>query len=86
MFFNLPYIFNPIYNQQLREIFAPPNKNTVAVYKQITLLIICSISSRLETLLKITGDTIQVSNIPVLTKCFKKVNFSPQILPLLYII
>jgi len=44
----------------------PPTHNTVGVHKPITLLIFYYISSRLVTLLKVTGVPIQVSNIPVL--------------------
>lgn len=79
MCFNLPNIFNLMYIQQRREIFPLPSKNSVAVYNQVTPLIIYYISSRVVILLKVTGATIQVSNIPVLTICFKEVNFTSSV-------
>jgi hypothetical protein len=51
----------------------------VGVCNQITLLILYYIISRLVTLLKVTDATIQVSDILVVTVCFKLINFSFQI-------
>ena len=51
--FSLPNIINPIYIQDLREIFPQPGQNTVAVCNQITLLILYFISPRPVALLKI---------------------------------
>src|SRR5215510_8418508 len=56
-------IINPICIQYLRESVPPPSQNTVAVGKQITLLILHSISSRLVILLKVNEAPIQVSDI-----------------------
>jgi hypothetical protein len=56
-----------------------PNQNTVGVYKQIILLIIYYISSRLVTLLKVTDAPVQVSNIFYPTVSFKLRNFSFQL-------
>jgi hypothetical protein len=57
----------------------PPNQNTVVVCNKITLLILYYSSSRLLTLLKVIDAPIQVSDILVLTVCFKFINFSFQI-------
>jgi len=54
----------------------PSSQNTVGVCNQITLLILCYISSRLITLLKVIDAPIQVPNILDLTVCFKFLNFS----------
>ena len=51
----------------------PPSHNTVGVCNQITLLILCYISSRLVTL------PIKVSDIFDLTVSYKFINFSLQI-------
>jgi len=80
MYFCLPNITNPTYIGELREIVHPPSQNTVGVCNQITLLIPHSIISRLVTLLKITDDPIQVSDIFDFTVSFKFINFSFQVL------
>jgi hypothetical protein len=46
-----------------REIIPPPSQNTVAVCKQITLLVLYYVSSRLVTLLKVIDSSIQFSDI-----------------------
>jgi hypothetical protein len=46
---------------------SPPNQDTVGICKQITLLIISYVSSRLVTLLKVTDAPIQIPNIFYLT-------------------
>jgi len=51
----------------------------VGVCNQITLLIVCYISYRLVTLLKVIDAPIQVPNIFYLTVSFKFLNFSSQI-------
>ena len=51
----------------------------MAVCKQITLLTLCYISSRLETILKFVDAPIQIRNIFYLTVSFKFLNFSSQI-------
>jgi len=58
-----PNITNPMYIQQLREMVPPPSQNTVGICKQITLLILYCISSRLITLPKFIDARIQVPNI-----------------------
>ena len=50
MYFCLPYITNPMYSEQLRQMVPPPNQNNVAVCNQLTLLILKYISSKLVTL------------------------------------
>jgi len=45
----------------------PPSQDTVGIFKQITLLILYYISSRLVTLLKVIDAPIQVPNIFYLT-------------------
>ena len=64
-------------------MFPPPSQNTVAVCKQITLLILYYISFRLVTLLKIIDSPIQVPIKFDLTVSFKFLNFSSQIFLLL---
>ena len=68
-----------MYSEQLREMVPPPAQNTVGVCNQITLLILYYIISRLVTLLKITDDPVQVSDIFYLTVSFKFFNFSFQL-------
>ena len=63
----------PLYIEQLREMVPPPSQNTVAVCNQITLFILCYISSRLVTLLKII-DALYKSLI-----FFRFINFNFQI-------
>jgi len=65
-----------MYIQKLREIIPPPSQNIVVVCNQITLLMLYYITSRLVTLVKVTDAPIQVSDILVLTVCFKFINFS----------
>ena len=71
-----------MYIQRLREIIPPPSQNIVGVCNQITLLMLYYITSRLVTLVKVTDAPIQVSDILVLTVCFKLINFSFLTLPL----
>ena len=70
---------NPMYYKQLRDVIPPNSQNVEGVCNHITLLIL---SSRLVTLLKVTDAAIQISDILVLTVCFKFINFSFQIFPL----
>jgi hypothetical protein len=58
----------------------PPSQDTVGVCNQIAFLILYYISSRLVTVFKVIDAPIQVSDILVLTVCFKLINFSFQIL------
>ena len=44
----------------------PPSQNTVGVCKQITILILHYISSRLVTIIKVTDAPIEVPNIFIL--------------------
>jgi len=67
------------YMEELREMINPTSQNTVAVCKEITLLIRYYISSRLVTLLKINYAPTQVSDTSDLTVSFKIINFSFQI-------
>ena len=57
----------------------PPSHNTVGVCNRITLLILCYVSSRLVTLLKVIDAPIQVPNIFDLTVIFKFLSCSFQI-------
>ena len=68
-----------MYNQQLREMVSPPTKNTAEVCNQVTLLILYPASSKLVTLLKVTDDPTQVSDIFYLTVSFEFINFSFQV-------
>src|SRR5215470_13183680 len=82
MYFSLPNIISPVDIQQLGEMIPPPSQNTVGVCNQVTLLILYYFSSRLVPPLKRNDTPIQVSEILVLTVCFKFINFSFQIFPL----
>jgi len=62
-----------------------PSENTVGAYIQIALLILCSISSSLLNLLRVTFAPIQVCNIFDLTVSFKFMNFIFQIFPLFFL-
>ena len=84
MYFCLPNITNPKYNEQLREMVPLPNQNTVGICNQITLPILYYISSRLLALLKVNDAAIQVSDVFYLTVSFKFISFSFQILLFLY--
>ena len=68
-----------MYIQQLREVFPPPNQNTVTVCNQTTLLILNDIGSRVVILLKVTNSPIQVSDTLDLAVSFKFINFNFQI-------
>ena len=57
----------------------PPSPNTVGVCKQITLLVLYYIISRLLTLLKVIDAPIRVTDILDLTVSFKFISFSFQI-------
>jgi hypothetical protein len=57
--------------------------STVGVYKQITLLVLCCFSSRLVILLEFVHASIHVSNILVLTDCFRLINFAIYFLTLI---
>jgi hypothetical protein len=52
LYFHLPSFFNLVYFQHLREVILPPIQNIMGTYNQITILILCQVSSRLVTLLK----------------------------------
>ena len=82
---NQPNFINPMYIQQLGEVFPSPSQNTVPVCNQITFLILYYISSRLVTLLIVTDAPTQVSNIFYLTVSFKVPKFSFQISLLLFL-
>ena len=58
----------------------PPSQNKLAVCNQITLLILCHISSRLVILLKVTDATIQVQNIFYLNP------LNPELNPICYLL
>jgi len=59
----LPNIINPMYIQNLREMVLSSSQNTVAICKQITLLILYYMSSRLVTIFKVTVAPIQAPDI-----------------------
>jgi len=79
MYFCLPNITNPMYIEQLIEMFHPPSRNIVRVCKQSTLLIFYSIRSGLLILPKIIDAPTQVSDILHHTVSFKFINFIFQI-------
>ena len=66
LYFYLPNIIYPMYIEQLREMDPPPSQNSVAVCKQITLLILYYISSRPVTLLKVIVAPVQINDIFIL--------------------
>jgi hypothetical protein len=66
----------------MAKIILPPIQNTVGICKQITILHFYHISSRLVTLLEFIYTPVQISNILILTVCFKLINFVFQIFPL----
>jgi hypothetical protein len=66
MYFSLPNIVNPMYNEKLTKVIIPPIKNIVRICKQITILIFYQVSSRFVTLLEFVYDPVQVSDISVL--------------------
>ena len=68
-----------MYIQYLREMVPPPSQNSVGVCKQITLLILYYISSRLVNLLKVIDAPILGRNIFYLTVSFSFLNFSSQL-------
>ena len=70
---------DPMYTQQLGQIFPPPSQNTVGACDQITCHILYYISSTLVTLLKVTDAPRQVSYIFNCTVSFKILNFGFQI-------
>ena len=80
--FGMPNIINPMNIQQLREMIPPPSQNLVGVYNQITLLMLYYITSRLATLVKVLDALTKVSDILVLTVCFKFINFNFPTFPL----
>jgi hypothetical protein len=55
----------------------------MGIYKQVAILIIHLVSCRSVTLLKFIYSSIQISNILVLIRCCKLINFVYQIFPLL---
>jgi len=59
-----------MYMQKLREMFPPPNQNTVGNSNHITHLITYYISSIVVTLLKVIDALIQVSDILGFTVSF----------------
>jgi hypothetical protein len=59
--------------------------NTMEVYYQITLLMLYYISSRLVNLLKVVAAPVQVSDILIIIVCFKFINLTFRILPLLFL-
>jgi len=62
-----------------------PNQNTVGVCKIIILLFLYYIGSRLLTLIKIIGGSIQVSDIFHLTASLKFISFSFQVFLILFL-
>jgi len=78
MYLCLPYIINPMYIQNLREMVPPPSQNTVGVCNQITYLILYYISSSLVALL--TSHWCPYINLWFfyLIVSFKLINFSFQ--------
>ena len=83
MYFCLPSIPKFMVVQHLSEIFPPHNQNPVGVYKQITILVLCYISSRLVTLLKLIDTPTKVSDILHSILSFVFIKFSCQIFLLL---
>ena len=73
----IKYQINPMYIQQLTNVFLPPIQNNVGICVQITRRILNQVSSRLRTILKFIF--IQASNIPVFTLCFEPFNFNLRI-------
>jgi len=57
--------------QYMREMISPSSQSTVEAGNHITLLIIYYVSSRLVTLPKVIDVPVQVSDVLVLTICFK---------------
>jgi len=84
--FHLPNIIYPMYIEQLSEMDPPPNRNTVGVCNQITLLILYYINSRPITLLEVIDAPVQVYDIFDLTATFKLINFNFRIFLLLLLI
>ena len=69
--------------QYLSEIFPPHSQNPVGVCKQITLLVLFYISSKMVTLLKLIDTPTKLSDILYFVLSFKFISFSFQIfLPL----
>jgi hypothetical protein len=62
------------------EVLLPLIRNTVGIFKQITLLIIYKSSSKLVPILKLINDSIPSSNNP--TVSFRFINCTLQIFPL----
>jgi hypothetical protein len=65
MYFRLLNIINPKYNQYLREEIVPPIQVS-GIYKQMSLLVLYQVSSKLVTLLKLIYDSMYVCNILIL--------------------
>jgi len=73
-----------MYMQYIREMIPPPSQNAVAGCNQIIFLILYYISSKLVTLFKVIGASIQVSDFFNLAVFFKFINFSFQIFLLFF--
>jgi hypothetical protein len=73
MYFSLPTIINSMYVQQLTKVILPDTgiQNIAGFCKQLTILTFYQVSSRLITLLKSIYSSVEVSDILVLTLCFK---------------
>jgi len=68
-----------MYIQEVTQTIPPHIQNTISVCKQITLLILYYILSRLVTFLNLTDATTQISDILVPTLRFKFIAFIFQI-------
>jgi hypothetical protein len=75
----LPVNINVMFIQQLTEEICPPIQNTVGICKQITILVLSQVSSRLVILLKFTYAPLLVFHIFVVTPCFKLIDFVFQV-------
>jgi len=69
--------------QYLVKEILPPIQNTLGICKQITILILDNINSRLVTFPKFIYASVQISNILCFIISFKLINFAFQIFPFL---
>jgi hypothetical protein len=70
-----------MYIQYMREVFLPPIQNVVGICKQITILTLYQVSSKLVTLLNSFIHVCKSGMFRFLL-CFKLINFVFQIFPL----
>jgi hypothetical protein len=83
VYFCLSNITDIMNIQQFRKVALPPIYIFVGNCKQITILILDKVTSRLLTPLKLIYSSIQVSDVLVLTVCCMLINSLFQIFPLL---